>query len=265
MKKIILLSLFGMSIFSSCKQSKQDAVQNFISETNKFDKEKIGQLLSDNFIYSSNTENLNKKDYLNNLDSLKKIEYNTAIINIRNLDSVIETDERVTNIIDSLLEVEPKIVQKKTYRFTEGKIKSITVDSTLNYDDYYKSLNDKTIPFYFYVQDQHDIKDHKEIYKDIKKYLTEFIALPQSDRKKFRTYANLQGTFISHNNFFHKLEFRGKKTVIISGWIASSYEIDEQYIKIRTDKSDLLLEIKDSKTLIGEGWVTGTFVKSTEK
>lgn len=44
--------------------------------------------------------------------------------------------------------------------------------------------------------------------------------------------------------------------------LASSYELDENIIRIRTDKSDLLFEIKDSQTLIGEGFARGTFRKS---
>lgn len=39
-------------------------------------------------------------------------------------------------------------------------------------------------------------------------------------------------------------------------------ERDENIIRIRTDKSDLLFEIKDSQTLIGEGFARGTFRKS---
>jgi hypothetical protein len=67
--------------------------------------------------------------------------------------------------------------------------------------------------------------------------------------------------------FYRKLIFRGKRTVTIVDAIfgfslASSYELDEINIRIRTDKSDLLFEIKDSQTLIGEGFARGTFRKS---
>ena len=67
--------------------------------------------------------------------------------------------------------------------------------------------------------------------------------------------------------FYRKLIFRGKRTVTIVDAIfgfslASSYELDENIIRIRTDKSDLLFEIKDSQTLIGEGFARGTFRKS---
>ena len=42
---------------------------------------------------------------------------------------------------------------------------------------------------------------------------------------------------------------------------ATSYELDENLVKIRTDQSDLLFEIQDCQTLIGEGFAKGIFVK----
>lgn len=268
MKKILFIITAAVT-FVSCQQSKQEKVTDFINAINRFDKEKSKQTLSDDFIYFGNKDTLNKTEYLTRMDSLKNIDYKTSVLNIQDMDSIVKTEEKVTSIIDSLLEVTPNIIQKKTYRFAEDKLKSITVDTTLNYDEYMESLNEKIVPFTFYVQDQHDIKDEKEIFQNIKKYLTEYVTLPQSDKKKYKTYGNLQGTYISNNSFYKKLIFRGKKTVTVVdaffGWpFATSYEIDEQYIRIRTDKSDLLLEIKDSKTLVGEGWAAGTYTKSNE-
>ena len=101
---------------------------------------------------------------------------------------------------------------------------------------------------------------------NIKKYLAEYRNLPVSTKKKYKTYANLQGTYVGDNTFYRKLIFRGKNTVTIIDAIfglpfSTSYEVDENYIRIRTDKSDLLFEIKDGKTLIGEGFATGKFTK----
>ena len=64
--------------------------------------------------------------------------------------------------------------------------------------------------------------------------------------------------------------FRGKKTATIvdAFWgmrFTSSYEIDENYVRVKTDKSDLLFEIKDSKTLIGEGFAKGKFTKTNSR
>ena len=43
---------------------------------------------------------------------------------------------------------------------------------------------------------------------------------------------------------------------------ASGYELDEDVIRVKTDKSDLLFVIKDSQTLVGEGFAKGTFRKA---
>jgi len=267
MKKNLLIFASAI-ILVSCQQSKQEKVNDFLDAINRFDKEKSNQILADNFTYFGK-DTLNKSEYLTRMDSLKNVEYKSTILNIQDLDSIVKTEEKVTSIVDSLLEVTPNIIQKKTYRFSDDKLKSITVDTTLNYEEYMKSLNEKIIPFAFYVQDQHDIQDEKEIFKNIKKYLTEYVTLPVSDRKKYKTYASLQGSYVSKNSLYKKLIFRGKKTVtVVDAFFgfpfATSYELDENYIRIRTDKSDLLLEIKDSKTLIGEGWAAGTFTKSNE-
>lgn len=42
---------------------------------------------------------------------------------------------------------------------------------------------------------------------------------------------------------------------------STSYELDEDIVKVRTDRGDLLFEIKDSQTLVGEGFANGTFRK----
>ena len=242
-------------------------VEDLIEAKNCFEKEKVNQFLSDNFMFYG-TDTLNKEEYLATIDTLKAFECQSSILQIHDLDSIVKTEERVRSIVDSLLEVTPAIIQKKTYKFADNKLVSITVDSTTNYEDYTKSLNEKYTSFAFYVKDQYDIDDENEITVNIKKYLSEFAGLPASDRKQYKTYAHLQGTYVSRDcAFYRKLIFRGKRTVTIVDAIfgfsfTSGYELDEDIIRIRTDKSDLLFEIKDSKTLIGDGFAKGTFRKS---
>jgi len=265
MKKLIPIFVC-VFLFSACQKSKQAIVNDLIEAENCSEKTKISQILSDNFMFYGN-DTLNKEEYLSTIDSIKPIERKSSIMQIQDLDGIVKTEERVRSIVDSLLEVTPAIIQKKTYRFADDKLVSITVDSTLNYEDYTRSLNEKYIPFAFYVKDQYDIDDSKEIVANIKKYLSEYAGLPASDRKQYKSYANLQGTYVSRDcTFYRKLIFRGKKTVTIVDAIfgfsfASGYELDEDIIRIRTDKSDLLFEIKDSQTLIGEGFAKGTFRK----
>lgn len=167
MKKFIPI-LVCVFIFSACQKSKQMIVEDLIEATNCFEKEKVNQILSNNFMFYG-AYTLNKEEYLSTIDTLKIFEYQSSIMQIQNLDSIVKTEERLRSIVDSLLEVTPAIIQKKTYRF---------VDAIFGFS------------------------------------------------------------------------------------FASSYELDEDIIRIRTDKSDLLFEIKDSQTLIGEGFARGTFRKS---
>ena len=268
MKKFIPVFIC-VFLFSACQKSKQAKVNDLLEAENSFEKEKVNQMLSDNFMFYG-TDTLIKDGYLSRIDSLKSIECQSLLLQIQDLDSIVKTEERVRSLVDSLLEVTPAIIQKKTYRFVDDKLVSITVDSTLNYEDYTKSLNEKYIPFAFYVKEQYDVDDGKEMVANIKKYLSEYASLPASDRKQYKKYAHLQGTYVSRDcPFYKELTFRGKKTVtivdafyaILGLSFATSYELDEDVIRISTDKSDLLLEIKDNQTLIGEGLARGTFIK----
>lgn len=268
MKKLIPIFVCVI-LFSACQQTKQGIVKDLLDAENSFEKEKVNQLLSDSFMFYGPVT-LNKDAYLSRVDSLKSIECLSTILKIQVLDSIVKTEEQERSIIDSLLEVTPAIIRYKTYRFVDDKLLSITVDSTLNSQEYFNSLNEKLIPFTFYVNDQFDIEEDKDIFSNIKKYLSEYVSLPASEKKQYKHYAHLQGTYVSKDcAFYRKLIFRGKKTVtIVDAFFgmsfASGYELDEDVIRVKTDKSDLLFEIKDSQTLVGEGFAKGTFRKANQ-
>lgn len=268
MKKLLTVIATATIFLTACTHNKQDTVDDFLSASNKFDKEKVSQLLADNFFSVDKDGNkTDKTAFLNQLDTLKNLELTSTIVSVQDLDSIIKTEERSVSILDSLLEVTPKLFQRKTYKVKEGKIVSMVVDTTLNYDDYKKSFNEKLYPFSFWVEDTHDVEEQKQILQNLKKYLTEYSQISVADKKKYRTYSRLQGTYISKDNpFYRKIVFKGKTTVVIVDAIfgfqfPSSYVLDEGYIRIRTDKSDLLLQITDNNTLTGEGFAAGTFTK----
>ena len=264
MKKIILFFVFA-ALLSSCHKSKSDIVEDYVNAKNSYVSGRISNFLTEDFEYYDGTDTLNKSDYLKN-DTIKYLEVKSKILKIQDLDSIVKTEEKVTTIVDSLLNVTPSIVLKRTYRFSHDKLKSISVDSIMNLEEYSKNYAEKWNQFSFYINDQYDIEDDEELIINIKKYLAEYRNLPVSTKKKYKTYANLQGTYVGDNTFYRKLIFRGINTVTIIDAIfglpfSTSYEVDENYIRIRTDKSDLLFEIKDGKTLIGEGFATGKFTK----
>lgn len=78
---------------------------------------------------------------------------------------------------------------------------------------------------------------------------------------------SLEGTYTSKDNPFYKsLTFKGQSTVVIKDKIfgldyPSSYEKDDDFIRIKTDKSDLLLQIITVDSLVGNGFAKGSFVK----
>lgn len=266
MKKYILFFVCAI-LFCSCHQSKTDIVKDYVDVLNCYDKEKMSQYLSDSFMFYGVGIQLNKFEYLDRVDVVKAIEQKTTILETQDLDSIVSAEEKWSTIIDSLLEVTPKVVQKISYRFSGNKLKSITIDTSLNYAEYKKSYDEKTSPCYFYLNSKYDIQDDWDFVRNAKQYITEYANLPASDKNKYRVYAYLQGTFVSDDNpFYRKLVFKGKRTVSIVDAIfglsfATSYEVDENYIRIRTDQSDLLFEVVDENTLVGEGFAKGTFKK----
>ena len=76
-----------------------------------------------------------------------------------------------------------------------------------------------------------------------------------------------EGTFIAKDNPYYKsLTFKGKKTVVIHDAIfgmdfPSEYEKDEEFLRVKTDKSDLLFEIISEDTIKGEGFAEGLYIK----
>lgn len=76
---------------------------------------------------------------------------------------------------------------------------------------------------------------------------------------------SLSGTWVSEDNpIYPVLEFKGKSTVVITALlfpVATSYERDEEFIRVKCDQSDLLFEIVSNDSLIGSGFATGTWIR----
>ncbi|MBD5243305.1 MAG: hypothetical protein HDS60_04385 [Barnesiella sp.] len=76
---------------------------------------------------------------------------------------------------------------------------------------------------------------------------------------------NINGKWESKDNpLYPILEFKGKSTVLITtilGQLAFGYERDEEFIRIRTDQSDLLFEIVAEDSIVGSGFAKGVWIK----
>lgn len=266
MKKFFILFL-GVVLLSSCQKTKRGTVNSFIDAINSYDVKDIEKFVSKDFVYIDD-DTLSNTDFYSMLDSLRVHEIETIILKIEETDSLVKTEEQTRSILDSLLGVKPLVTKEKTYRFVEDRLCSVTVDTTLNYVEHKEALNEKKNAFSFFLKDKYEIEDEADIANELVKYLKEYVDLSPSDKKRYSTYGNLQGTFVSRDcPFYRKLIFRGRKTVtIVDAFFGmsftSSYEVDENYIRISTDKSDLLFEIEDSQTLVGEGFSKGTFKKT---
>lgn len=76
-----------------------------------------------------------------------------------------------------------------------------------------------------------------------------------------------EGTFVAEDNTFYKsLTFKGKRTVVVRDAIfgmdfPSEYDRDEEFLRVKTDKSDLLFEIISEDTIKGEGFAEGLYIK----
>ena len=76
-----------------------------------------------------------------------------------------------------------------------------------------------------------------------------------------------EGTFVIQGKGLYKsLTFKGKKTVVIRDAVfgmdfPSEYDKDEEFLRVKTDKSDLLFEIISEDTIKGEGFAKGIYIK----
>ena len=72
----------------------------------------------------------------------------------------------------------------------------------------------------------------------------------------------MEGTWVSADAvLFDRLEFNGASTVTICNCYTTSYVKEGDYIRVKTNTSDLLYKRIDDNTLIGEGFGSGTFKK----
>lgn len=261
------LFIISLMILFSCQTfNKENAIEELTSLSNNYEIEKIKEKLSDDFIYYQHNKKYSKQEYLDIIDSLKRYETTSKILTLENQDSLIVTEEELMNMVDSFLEVSPRIKYRRTYRFVDNKIQSITRDTVLNFEKYLESLTEKIVPFSTYTKYELNIKNEKDIFDDLKNYLLKYSSLSNEEKNKYKIIGNLQGVYTCEKCIYAKVEFKGMSTVVIyDGFLGipfpTSYVMDQEYIRVKTDKSDLLFKIEGNDKLIGEGWAKGEYIK----
>ena len=70
-----------------------------------------------------------------------------------------------------------------------------------------------------------------------------------------------EGTFVIQGKGLYKsLTFKGKKTVVIRDAVFGM-DFPSEFLRVKTDKSDLLFEIISEDTIKGEGFAEGLYIK----
>ncbi len=263
-----LFILLTLLFIISCSKSNDQIIREFINHCNSYDKVNSSKYISENFKYIGINDTLNYQEFIDRFDTLSMREDKCYINSIQDFDTIAIVDLNLADMFDSLLQVEPKLIQRRTMTIKAGKITSIQIDSSLNLNSYSQVFDVKKTAFLYFIENKHKQLDQVTFINNMKYYLSEFYNLSKVEKDDIFKYSSLIGTYVSNDNkYYKKLIFKGKTTVVVVDAIfgysyPTSYVLDENFIRISTDQSDLLLEIVDNKTLVGEGFASGKFIKS---
>lgn len=283
MKKLLIV-LLSTTLLSSCTPDKTKIVEDVIKNINSKNYKESSDNLVENFEFIKfNVDSVYDKTYF--MESLKEpsIKDNNLkydILNIIETDSTVSTTERQYTPWDTILNTKTFLELKKTYYFTGDKISKIVIDTMLNNEEHTKEIIELSSPFSVFAEEKYGEETKKYSGEELQKfysenmisYLTEYSKLPDEVKHQYKLKSTLKGMFVDENDKEGlKLEFKGKSIVdIYDGWMwnpyTSSYKIDEDYVVIDLGPykpllGDLLLRIKNSTTLVGEGKFKGTYIK----
>lgn len=125
-------------------------VKDFLNYTNAYDSEKLRKILDENFYAIYRKSKMNKTEFLLALDSLKILGQKNELVNFVNHDSIIITDESLTDYILTGLDINPKPIQHSTYKIQNGKIISILTDTIIESKMFWEEIENKYSPFEFF-------------------------------------------------------------------------------------------------------------------
>ena len=279
-QKLKYLFPFLLLLAVGCKKGPEQTAKAVINNLNSYDRVKLEGLLDSSFVYENSYDTLTRTEFLDAIDSLKKIGSKRELINLINQDSIIITEERLSDIFLESLDINPKPIQHTKYKIENGKVASIYIDTIIVSKKYLDEFENKIVPFEYFLKDSFGLTS-EEALVDINKYLIDYNRLSLSDKKKYKLFANLQGSYLcrdlSASSWLPILIFKGKSSVVVldvfslafimsEGLNMSSsyiYDIDENYIRIHVKGEVYLFEIIDNNTLQGiSSWATGTYRKT---
>jgi hypothetical protein len=260
---IIGIYLLVFASFISCTNDKKEVVLDYFESLNNKDVKSLRNCLAPNFKTYFEDSVLYLEDFI----SFKKLDFGTqnTILKITDEDSLINVRYSYSNPIDTLLNIKHKPEVNTKFYLKDGKINNITSKSDKESfkdfeEEFWKKYN--AVIYYFVdhnIIDSTTTKDNinQLIQNNINKYYQE----EKEIQNKYLNTSSLRGIFKSNTGLYRTIEFKGASTVVILGFFATSYVVDENYVRIKTDKSDLIFKIKDRNTLEGEGYAEGIYKK----
>ena len=264
----LIITSFGCENTLNNKDNNIDGrieiVKKYIQYKNENNISKVDSLLDTTITIKMNGEEIEKDYFFNQIEDMYNTGFSDTIFTISQNDSLIKVIVNSSNKFIKFLKSSP-IRLNQEFIVNNNKIQSISSDTANGTNQVIKELDERTERFgeWYRVKYPSEFKAIKDIFSIPEKHLQEYSLLSENEVEHFfRTHLN--GIYVCKKGIYNKLEFKGKSTVIVYSMgipFPTSYVVDEDYIRIKTDKSDLLLQIKDSKTLIGEGFAKGTFNK----
>lgn len=259
--------LFIAIIISGCTKSKQEVVDSYFESLSNRDTFALVNCLSPNFKIEYPDTILDLSQFINYQKDDFFHEKRFDIVNSSDEDSVVKVKFNFITPLDSALGVKSKIEVDAKFYISENKIDEIIYRPN---PDTQKENNDEFVKYFYalkcYLYDNQifdsTINDDKSKLK--KFYITnskKFNNLDEKVRNDYYKTSFLRGVYRCENCIYRKIEFLGKSTCMILGFFGTSYVVDDNFIRIKTDKGDLILRIIDKNTLEGEGWASGLYKK----
>ena len=264
MKTNNLIQLIWIFCILSCgevpQKDKKDIIVEFVNAQNKNDTAVIRAMISEKL---KDIRLLKMDSTINILDYSLTHEIDSIVIESEGTYKLYTRMEPPAYYPSSMGIFIPKSI--KTIRFNkENKIDSIGILDQIHLIE--DSLQEFTNSLYAF-QTFYNIKypDVKNNVQHIKTALKEFGDMNFEEKEALFALGFIKGRkfYCVDNCIYKSFEFKGNSTCVTTDAIfgfqfAGSYVIDQNYVRIKTDKSDLLLKFKDG-ILLGEGWSDGTY------
>lgn len=267
MKTLVIFVVLGY-LLVGCSKSKESLVNDYFESLRKRDTATLIKYLDSKFEANNGDTTIDRSAFILRQQDEFFHEKRFDISDITDEDSLIRVKFTSWTPMDSALEVNTRFKLVIKFYFNNNKINKLIyeVDRDLK-KEYNDEFRKKYTALRWFLEDKGVIdttiaNDDRVGYRNFFiKNSTKFNnANPKLKEDYIRT-SFIRGTYTCNDCIYREIQFKGKSTCLVLGFYGTSYEVDEDYIRIKTDKGDLIFKIIDSNTLEGEGWAAGTYRK----